>query len=173
MLLVIGSRILSPKARYGDPYLGKIVDEECNNHDDNCNQLIDEDLYSICYSGPPETLGIGICKPGSLYCKEGVWGNDFETGVFMPDLCLGEVTPLDEDICNGEDTNCDGVIEKELDPTDILFIVDLSGSMIDDINAVTSALSQFALYYSDSEVLQMGSCLHCDGRIRCINRHER
>ena len=74
----------------------------------------------------------------------------------MPDLCLGEVTPLDEDICNGEDTNCDGVIEKELDPTDILFIVDLSGSMIDDINAVTSALSQFALYYSDSEVLQWG-----------------
>ena len=30
-----------------DPYLGKIVDEDCNNHDDNCNQLIDEDLYSI------------------------------------------------------------------------------------------------------------------------------
>ena len=145
-----------PEGEKCDPYLGKIVDEDCNNHDDNCNQLIDEDLYSICYSGPPETLGVGICVPGGLYCKEGVWGNDFDGGAFVPDLCLGEVTPLSEDICNGEDTNCDGIIEKELDPTDILFIVDLSGSMIDDINAVTSALSQFALYYSDSEVLQWG-----------------
>jgi hypothetical protein len=79
--------------------------------------------------------------------------------VFVPELCLDEVTPMEEDICNGEDTNCDGVIEKEIEATDILFIVDMSGSMLDDINAVTSALSQFALYYSDSEVLQWGLVL--------------
>ena len=89
-------------------------------------------------SGPPETLGVGICVPGGLYCKEGVWGNDFDGGAFVPDLCLGEVTPLSEDICNGEDTNCDGIIEKELDPTDILFIVDLSGSMIDMCGHISS-----------------------------------
>ena len=148
-----------PEGEVCDPYLGKIVEEDCNNHDDNCNELIDEDLYAICYGGPPETMGVGICKPGYLYCKEGVWGNDFDTGVFVPELCLDEITPMEEDICNGEDTNCDGVIEKELDATDILFIVDMSGSMIDDINAVTSALSQFALYYSDSEVLQWGLVL--------------
>lgn len=148
-----------PEGEVCDPYLGKIVEEDCNNHDDNCNQLIDEDLYALCYGGPPETMGVGICKPGYLYCKEGVWGNDFDGGAFVPELCLDEVTPMTEDICNGEDTNCDGVIEKELEPTDILFIVDMSGSMIDDINAVTSALSQFALYYSDSEVLQWGLVL--------------
>ena len=141
-----------------DPYLGKIVDEDCNNHDDNCNDLIDEDLYALCYSGPPETMNKGICKPGYLYCQDGEWGSEFDY-VFVADLCKDEVTPMDEDICNGEDTNCDGILEKELDPTDILFIVDMSGSMLDDINAVTSALSQFALFYSDSEVLQWGLVL--------------
>lgn len=142
-----------------DPYLGKIVDEECNNHDDNCNQLVDEDLLSLCYSADPQTMGIGICQPGYLYCKEGVWGNDFTPGTFVPDLCLGEVTPMQEDICNGEDTNCDGITEKELEPTDILFIIDMSGSMSSDVNAVLSALSQFALYYSDSEVIKWGLVL--------------
>ena len=90
--------------------------------------LVDENLFSICYSGPPETLGIGICLPGNFYCKEGIWGSDFENGTFMPELCMDEVVPMDEDICNGEDTNCDGITEKELEPTDILLIVDMSGS---------------------------------------------
>lgn len=141
-----------------DPYLGKIIPEECNNHDDNCNELVDEDLYALCYSGPPQTMGVGICKPGFSFCKEGEWGNNVE-GSFIPDFCLDEVPPMTEDICNGEDTNCDGIIEKELDPTDILFIVDMSGSMTFEINAVFSALSQFALYYSDSEVIRWGLVL--------------
>lgn len=95
-----------------DPYLGTVAPEDCNNHDDNCNQLVDEDLFSICYSGPPETLGVGICKPGNFYCNKGVWGSDFDNGAFVAELCMDEVVPMDEDICNGEDTNCDGVTEK-------------------------------------------------------------
>ena len=33
-----------------DKYLGEIKPEECNNHDDNCNDLVDEGLFSLCYS---------------------------------------------------------------------------------------------------------------------------
>ena len=122
--------------------------------------LVDEDLFSICYSGPPETLGVGICIPGNFYCKEGIWGSELNsTGVFVPELCMDEVVPMDEDICSGEDTNCDGLIEKELQPTDILLIVDMSGSMLSEINAVFSALSQFAVYYSDSEIIKWGLVL--------------
>ena len=142
-----------------DPYLGAVAPEDCNNHDDNCNQLVDEDLFSICYSGPPETLGVGICKPGNFYCNQGVWGSDFQNGTFVAELCMDEIIPMDEDICNGEDTNCDGVTEKELEPTDILLIVDMSGSMLNDINAVLSALSQFAVHYSDSEIIKWGLVL--------------
>ena len=93
-------------------YLGKIVDEECNNHDDNCNQLVDEDLLSLCYSADPQTMGIGICQPGYLYCKEGVWGNDF-TQALLFQIYVWKSDSMQEDICNGEDTNCDGITEKE------------------------------------------------------------
>ena len=141
-----------------DKYLGEIKPEECNNHDDNCNDLIDEGLIANCYSGPPETLLVGICLPGEMMCLEGSWGNYDDNGDFIKKLCLGEITPQPEDICNGTDTNCDGKIDedKELEPTDILFIVDLSGSMFEEINAVTTALNQFAAHYSDSDVVKWG-----------------
>jgi hypothetical protein len=141
-----------------DKYLGEIKPEECNNHDDNCNDLIDENLLANCYSGPPETMFVGICLPGEMTCLEGKWGNYDDNNVFIKKLCLGEITPQLEDICNGTDTNCDGKIDedKELEPTDILLIVDLSGSMYEEINAVTIALNQFAAHYSDSDVIKWG-----------------
>ena len=141
-----------------DKYLGEIKPEECNNHDDNCNQQIDENLFSMCYSGPAETMFVGICLPGGMLCLNGAWGNYDDNDVFINKLCLDEITPETEDICNGTDSNCDGKIDddKQLEPTDILFIVDLSGSMMEEINAVTLALNQFATYYSDSEVVKWG-----------------
>ena len=141
-----------------DKYLGEIKPEECNNHDDNCNDLVDEGLVANCYSGPPETMLVGICLPGEMMCFEGSWGHYDDNGIFIKKLCLGEVTPQPEDICNGTDTNCDGKIDedKELEPTDILLIVDLSGSMQQEINAVTTALNQFATHYSDSDVIKWG-----------------
>jgi hypothetical protein len=139
-----------------DPHLGKVVEEQCNDHDDDCDVLVDEDLYSICYSGPPNTLYVGICKPGTYTCVEGDWGSKNEDDIFVSGLCLDEVKPMEEDICNGEDTNCDGEIEKELTPTDIILIIDLSGSMAAEINSVLTALNQFAQFYSDSEVIKWG-----------------
>ena len=145
-----------------DPTIGMILAEEmCNNFDDNCNQLIDEDLYSACYTGPEGTINIGLCVPGEVYCSYGTWGNDDEnSGMFTPNYCKGEVVPSEE-ICNGLDDNCDGEVDygKELEETDILLIIDWSGSMDDDINALLIALNQFAQKYSDEEVLQWGIIL--------------
>ena len=64
--------------------------------------------------------------------------------------------PLEEDLCNDADDNCDGIIEEIMEPTDILFVIDGSGSMSDEIEAVVNALSMFAANYSDSEVIQWG-----------------
>ena len=59
-----------------DPLIGMpLNEEECNNFDDNCNQLIDEDLYASCYTGSEGTLMVGICVPGEVTCLEGTWGN--------------------------------------------------------------------------------------------------
>ena len=142
-----------------DKFKGIIVDEICNNHDDNCNQIIDEDLFKGCYTGEPETLFVGICIPGEMTCEKGSWGNYYEDGeTFIGDYCKGEIVPNQKDECNGEDDNCDGIVDdgKDLKDTDILFIIDASGSMQDEIDAVLIAMNQFATYYQDEEVIQWG-----------------
>lgn len=146
---------LPPNGEVCDPTLGVPVLEVCNNFDDDCDDTIDEDLISDCYTGPDGTVGVGECAAGQLICQEGKWGNEFE-GLFVEDMCLGEVTPTEEDLCTGQDDNCDGVIEKVMEETDILFIVDTSGSMSGTINAVQQAMLMFSAHYSDQEVVQWG-----------------
>ena len=138
-----------------DEQKGIIISEICNNHDDDCDGEVDEDLFKSCYTGPPETLNVGICKPGNLICSAGKWGN-FIDELFIDDLCKDEVLPLLEELCNGLDDNCDGELEDNMEDTDILFILDTSGSMNDEIDAIVGALSKFALYYSDEDVIKWG-----------------
>lgn len=138
-----------------DLFGGTPTDEVCNNFDEDCDLRTDEVLVSQCYSGPDGTVDVGVCVPGELVCREGSWGND-HNGLFVDGMCLGEVTPTDEDLCTGTDDNCDGVIERVMEETDILFIVDTSGSMSGTISAVQQAMSTFSASYSDQEVIQWG-----------------
>jgi len=141
-----------------DPLVGMEMEvEACNKFDDDCDELIDEALVAGCYTGPDGTSGIGICLPGEIICEEGVWGNYLEES-FQPGFCDGEVLPEDSDNCNGTDDDCDGLVDdgKELKDTDILFLVDWSGSMSEEIEAVKQALTMFASNYSDEEVIQWG-----------------
>jgi len=141
-----------------DPLVGMALKkEDCNNFDDNCNQLIDEDIYSACYSGPEGTLNVGICIPGEMTCEKGVWGNYKDSGEFLPFMCKDEITPQEE-ICNGIDDDCDGITDwgEEMQDTDVLFIVDWSGSMSDEASAVMISLNQFAQNFSDEDVIKWG-----------------
>ncbi len=53
-----------------------------------------------CYSGPPHTLGVGICRGGRTSCESAGWG-----------ACEGEVLPGLEICGNGLDDDCDGQID--------------------------------------------------------------
>jgi hypothetical protein len=145
-----------PEPPVCDPLRGIILQEECNAFDDDCDQLLDENITQACYTGEPETLFVGVCTPGEVYCNNGVWGND-NNNRFTPGLCLGEITPQEE-ICDGADNDCDGVVDygEEIRETDILFIVDWSGSMDDQIEAVKIALNRFAAHFAAEEPLQWG-----------------
>tara|TARA_B100001057_G_scaffold482052_1_gene556850 strand:+ start:215 stop:2482 length:2268 start_codon:yes stop_codon:yes gene_type:complete len=138
-----------------DPLGGTPVDEVCNDFDDDCDHEIDEGLVAECYTGPDGTVNVGVCVPGQLVCESGKWGNEIN-GLFVEEACVGETTPLEEDLCTGQDDNCDGVIEKTMEETDVLFIVDVSGSMSGTINAVQQAMSMFSANYADQEVIQWG-----------------
>ena len=74
-----------------DELIGMVLQrEECNAFDEDCDQLLDEQLVQDCYTGEPDTLGVGVCNPGTAQCNLGVWGSEVE-GVFVPGLCAGEV----------------------------------------------------------------------------------
>lgn len=138
-----------------NPFVGLPVNEVCNDHDDNCNGVIDENLVAVCYTGPPGTSNNGLCLPGLWTCDAGLWGTFDQDGIHHPGACADEVVPQAE-ICDGLDNDCDGKSDlgDPLGDTDLLFIVDLSGSMSEEIVAVKTALAAFAQTYKDDIVLR-------------------
>ncbi len=131
--------------------------EVCNNFDEDCDGLIDEGVTRPCYTGPAESLGIGICAPGEQICNAGQWYGQTTSGRYVADACGDEILPSEE-ICDGADNDCDGVTDygQEIPETDILFIVDWSGSMENYINAVRMAMNRFAQSFAAEDKLKWG-----------------
>ncbi|MBX3130590.1 MAG: hypothetical protein KF718_27980 [Polyangiaceae bacterium] len=71
------------------------VQETCNNKDDDCDGVVDDspiDQGGTCGST------VGSCQAGTQQCQSGAL------------VCVGNTVPAAE-ICNGQDNNCDGVID--------------------------------------------------------------
>ncbi|MCB9582980.1 MAG: hypothetical protein H6717_38440 [Polyangiaceae bacterium] len=80
-----GNQVLKP----GD------VQETCNNIDDDCDGTPDD---SPIDEGGTCGVSVGNCQTGTEQCQSGAL------------VCVGKVDPT-TDICNGQDDDCDGVID--------------------------------------------------------------
>ena len=76
------------------------VAEVCNNIDDNCNGVIDEDLPVD--PQPCRTDLLGECQAGRTLCEAGRI------------ICVPEVPPQAE-LCNALDDDCDGSLDEDFD----------------------------------------------------------
>ncbi|MEZ4301661.1 MAG: MopE-related protein, partial [Polyangiaceae bacterium] len=98
------------------PCTGEVLpaDEVCATAgDDDCDGQTNEDgadcscipgSTKACYSGPPETEGVGPCKGGTQVCNDDGQGYG---------ACEGEIAPLPETCETPEDDDCDGKVNED------------------------------------------------------------
>jgi hypothetical protein len=106
-----------------------IKSELCNNADDNCNGLTDEDFPE---KGQPCTVGTGACLRSGFYvCKGDFSGTVCDATAGTPgtsEICANNIDDdcdglVDEgcapcspqtEVCNGKDDDCDGVKDEDI-----------------------------------------------------------
>ena len=105
-------------------------DEVCDGQDNDCDGEEDNGITAEFFYPDdvyPDTSVHGICRPGVTFCEDG------RTVRREP------VTPQTEVCGDGLDNDCDGTTDEPAGSLDVIFIVDVSGSMYFELGDVLNA----------------------------------
>lgn len=83
---------------------GIAIPEECDDLDNDCDGITDEELVGCCDEGDVQDCGndVGECQKGQMTCQaDGSWGQ-----------CENAVGPTD-DLCDSKDNDCDGNTDED------------------------------------------------------------
>ncbi len=115
------------------------VSEKCNALDDDCDGTVDDsptDEGGACGSS-----SVGNCQKGTNQCQTGAL------------VCVGNIEPITE-ICNGQDDNCDGVIDGVVPTGAPKTCTTNANCAADEFCATIGSAKQCVKYPSDS----VGDC---------------